>query len=118
MLSTLIFKKLKLMGTVYLLGDWEKENYYKIGVTRGDVEKRIMKLQTGNGGEIYLVAKYETEHPFMMEKMLHVRFQNDKVLNEWFELDTETVTHFTEHCQKVEETINALKENYYFRNKL
>lgn len=106
------------MGTVYLIGDWEKENYYKIGVTRGDVEKRIKKLQTGNGGEIYLVAKYETEHPFMMEKMLHIRFKGENVLNEWFELDNETVLNFTEHCKKVEEAIEALKDNYYFRNKL
>ena len=43
------------MGCVYLLGDWDKENRYKIGVTRGDVDKRIKKLQTGNSGEIYLI---------------------------------------------------------------
>ena len=27
------------MGKVYLLGDWAKEGYYKIGVTKGDIEK-------------------------------------------------------------------------------
>lgn len=106
------------MGWVYLLGDWDKENRYKIGVTRGDIEKRIKKLQTGNSGEIYLVDRYETEHPFMMEKMLHIRFNNDKVLNEWFELQHEDVVKFKEHCESVEEAINALKDNYYFRNKL
>lgn len=116
--SALIFKKLGFMGWVYLLGDWDKENRYKIGVTRGDIEKRIKKLQTGNSGEIYLVDRYETEHPFMMEKMLHIRFNNDKVLNEWFELQHEDVVKFKEHCESVEEAINALKDNYYFRNKL
>ena len=106
------------MGTVYLLGDWEKENYYKIGVTRGDIDKRIKKLQTGNGGEIYLVSKYETEHPFLMEKMLHMRFNNERVMNEWFSLDNDTVIHFTDHCKDVELTIEALKDNYYFKKKL
>ena len=54
------------MGSVYLLGDSEKEGIFKIGVTRGDIQKRIKKLQTGNGGEIYLLSYYETEHPFLM----------------------------------------------------
>lgn len=106
------------MGTVYLLGDWEKDDYYKIGVTRGDVYNRIKKLQTGNGGEIYLVSKYETEHPFLMEKMLHIRFQSDKVINEWFKLDSDKVIHFTDHCKAVEEAINSLKDNHYFKDKL
>ena len=47
------------MGSVYLLGDSEKEGIFKIGVTRGDIQKRIKKLQTGNAGEIYLVSYYE-----------------------------------------------------------
>ena len=106
------------MGTVYLLGDWDKEGRYKIGVTRGKVENRIKKLQTGNSGEIYLVSKYETEHPFLMEKMLHTRFGVDRVLNEWFELKDEDVLKFVEHCEDVERIINSLKDNYYFRNKL
>ena len=106
------------MGYVYLLGEWGKDNHYKIGVTRGDVEKRIKKLQTGNSGEIYLVSKYETKHPFLMEKMLHVRFNVDKVLNEWFELKPEDVINFKKHCEEVETIIESLKDNYYFRNKL
>jgi len=106
------------MGYVYLLGDWDKENHYKIGVTRGDVEKRMKKLQTGNSGEIYLVDKYQTEHPFMMEKMLHTRFCNDRVLNEWFELNHDDVVKFKEHCKSIEEIIESLKDNYYFKKKL
>jgi hypothetical protein len=106
------------MGTVYLVGDWEKENFYKIGVTRGDIDKRIKKLQTGNGGEIYLVSKYETEHPFLMEKMLHLRFNNERVMNEWFMLDSNDVIHFVDNYRDIEETIEALKDNYFFKKKL
>ena len=53
-------------GYVYLLGDFEKEGSYKIGVTRGTIEHRIKKLQTGNSGEIYIVDYFQTEHPFFI----------------------------------------------------
>jgi porphobilinogen deaminase len=106
------------MGCVYLLGDWDKENRYKIGVTRGDVQKRIKKLQTGNSGEIYLISKYETEYPFLMEKLLHSQYAVYRVLNEWFELSDEDVLLFQERCKEVDGIIEALKDNYYFRKKL
>ena len=105
------------MGCVYLLGDSEKEGVYKIGVTRGDIQKRIKKLQTGNSGEIYLVSYYETEHPFIMENMLHTKFFKGKVLNEWFSLTLEELVGFKKSCEEIQETINALKENYFFQKK-
>ena len=48
-------KAMEKKGYVYLLGDFDKEGAYKIGVTRGTIERRIKKLQTGNSGEIYIV---------------------------------------------------------------
>ena len=105
------------MGSVYLLGDSEKEGIFKIGVTRGDIQKRIKKLQTGNAGEIYLVAYYETEYPFLMEKMLHTKFFDGKVLNEWFSLTTEERVRFKESCEEIQKTIDALKDNYFFKKK-
>lgn len=105
------------MGSVYLLGDSEREGIYKIGVTRGDIQKRIKKLQTGNSGEIYLVSHYETEHPFLMEKMLHTKFLRDKVLNEWFSLTTEEIVGFKEICEEIQKNIDALQDNYFFQKK-
>lgn len=105
------------MATVYLLGDWDKPNVYKIGVTRGDVYERIKKLQTGNSGEIYLVDSFQTPHPFLMEKNLHQKFSGEKVLNEWFELDHEQASNFKEYCQDIENMFEALKDNYYFKKK-
>lgn len=102
------------MGCVYLIADWDKEHRYKIGVTRGDVYKRIKKLQTGNSGEIYLVDKYETDHPFVMEKMLHTWYFGKKALGEWFELDDEEVRAFKANCQKITEIIESLSDNCYF----
>lgn len=105
------------MGSVYLLGDWEKIGVYKIGVTRGDVNKRIKKLQTGNSGEIYLVSHYETDFPFLMEKMLHDKFFSKNVRNEWFELSDEDAVAFKKYCEEISEIIEALKDNYYFKKK-
>ena len=105
------------MGSVYLLGDYEKDGVYKIGVTRGDINKRIKKLQTGNSGEIFLVSYYETEHPFLLEKMLHGKYFSNKVLNEWFELSVEEVQSFKKSCEEFQLSIDALQDNYYFQKK-
>lgn len=107
-------KSVETKGYVYLLGDWEKEHYYKIGVTKGTIERRIKSLQTGNGGEIYIVDYYQTDHPFFTEKHLHMRFGNKNVMNEWFELDLEDVKNFKEYCKKVDDLVNASKDNPFF----
>ena len=105
------------MGTVYLLGDWSNEGVYKIGVTRGKVENRIKKLQTGNSGEIYLVNHYESDHPFILEKMLHTKYFDKRVMNEWFALNIDDVISFKETCNELQKNINALKDNYFFKKK-
>ena len=46
------------MAYVYLLGDSGQDNSFKVGMTRGDINKRIKQLQTGNGEEIYIVNFY------------------------------------------------------------
>ena len=45
---------------------------YKIGMTRGKIEKRIKQLQTGNSEEITLLKYHETEYPFFLENGLHL----------------------------------------------
>ena len=50
-------------GYVYLLTDGE---FFKIGVTRGSIEKRIKKLQTGNPDNIVIVNYHLTEYPFKL----------------------------------------------------
>ena len=107
-------KNKELKGYVYLIGDWGKENLYKIGVTKGTIERRIKMLQTGNSSELYIVNYYQTDHPFFTEKQLHLRFGSKKVLNEWFELDIEDVNNFVEYCKKIDELVEASKNNYFF----
>lgn len=104
-------------GYVYLLGDWGKEGTYKIGVTTGSIENRIKKLQTGNSGEIYIVNYYQTKYPFFLEKWLHRKFFKENIKNEWFELDSEQVFSFKDECKKIEDMIEVMKDNPFFKIK-
>ena len=98
-------------GYVYLLTDGE---FFKIGVTRGSIDKRIKKLQTGNPDDISLVNSYQTEYPFKMEKALHATHNHQRINNEWFDLSLSDITNFESECKSIDEMFQALKENPYF----
>jgi len=109
-------------GFVYLILEWDKieENLVpsKIGVTRGCIEKRIKKLQTGNTSNLHLFTHFKSEHPFRLEKMLHNHYQKYKTNGEWFNLPNETVLGFKTICEEKEELIKfLLKENHFFGKK-
>ena len=99
------------MAFVYLLGDSGQDNTFKIGITRGKIEKRIKQLQTGNGEQIYLVNYYETDYPFFLERSLHLKFYPKQKHNEWFNLNVDDVINFKEHCKFFEDTARTLEEN-------
>lgn len=102
-------------GYVYLLCDLDRERTYKIGVTRGDINKRIKKLQTGNAGEIHLVNYHKSEKPFFIEKKLHLFYNKTNIRNEWFTLTDEEAMNFKNNCLKAEEIYEALKDNPFFK---
>ena len=104
-------------GKVYLLCDSGQDHLFKIGVTKNKIEDRIKKLQTGNGNEIFLVNYYETDYPFYIEHMLHQKHFPDKKLNEWFELDFDSVRNFKEDCEFFEKLVDAMKDNPFFGKK-
>ena len=99
------------MAFIYLLGDAGQDDTFKIGITRGKIEKRIKQLQTGNGEEIYLVNYYETDYPFFLERSLHLKFFPKQKKNEWFKLCVEDVVNFKKYCQEIENNVEALKDN-------
>jgi hypothetical protein len=105
------------MAYVYLLGDSGQENMFKIGMTKGDITKRIKQLQTGNASEIYLVDYFKTKYPFFVEHTLHLQFKNKQQKNEWFLLNLEDITSFKEKCILIEQNAKSL-ENNPFANKL
>lgn len=105
------------MGYVYLIGDKERFGCYKIGATRGDVNQRLKTLQTGNSGELYVEKIHETEHPFVVENILHNRMMHKQAINEWYDLDLDDVTKFTKNCDEIEEIIETMKDNPFFKKK-
>jgi len=104
-------------GYVYLICDPTTE-HYKIGVTKGSIEKRILELQTGNSTELHITNYYKTKYPFRMEKMLHSRFNQYRVHGEWFDLPDSDIINFKEVCDQTTSTIEALLDNPFFANGL
>ena len=99
-------------GFVYLICDGEK---FKIGVTcQKDVYKRISELQTGNPDEIYLMAYHKTNYPYKIEKLMHMKHRDKRILNEWFDLTAHQVAHFNDECNECEEIYKTLKDNPFF----
>ena len=105
-----------IMAYVYLLGDAGQDNVFKIGMTRGPVEKRIKQLQTGNGEQIYLVAFYETDFPFFIERLLHTKLFQKQKRGEWFYLDIEDMINFKKYCKEFENTAISLQDNPFSKN--
>ena len=61
------------MGYIYLIGELDSLNTYKIGVTKHkNIEKRIAELQTGNAKELYVRTYFQSKYPYKLEKMLHI----------------------------------------------
>ena len=103
------------MGWVYLIGESDIPNHYKIGSTKGkDVNKRLKQLQTGNSSPLFIKKSFETSKPFKLEKMLHNHFKSCNMINEWFELDRQSVINFKTICEYYQNIINSLKENPFF----
>lgn len=99
------------MGYVYLIED-SNNNCYKIGVTKGEPEKRLKKLQTGNPSKLELKYLYECEYPYRLESMLHTHYKYYNELNEWFSL--ENPNDFLNKCMELNNVINSLKNNPFF----
>lgn len=99
------------MGYVYLIED-RNNNCFKIGVTKGDPEKRLKKLQTGNPSKLELKYLYECEYPYRLESMLHTHYKSYNELNEWFSL--ENPNDFLNKCVELNNVINSLKNNPFF----
>ena len=105
------------MGYVYLIQD-STNNVYKIGVTRVMDGKRLKKLQTGNSTQLHLLFYYYTQYPFRLETMLHKKYEEYNILNEWYELPEDDVKNFLNTCSDMDEVIKSLKDNPFFNKKL
>lgn len=104
-------------GFVYLIFDNLNEAY-KIGMTRGDVKRRLKQLQTGSSNELTIVDIFETDYPRLVEDILHRGFKPFQIHNEWFNLSFEDAQNFQEKCKETVKNIELLKEEDYFKKRL
>jgi hypothetical protein len=103
------------MGYVYLIED-VNNNTFKIGVTKGDVNKRLKKLQTGNSTELRVKYQFQYEYPYRLESMLHTHYKEECEMNEWFGLSNPK--EFLDKCVEFSDIIDSLKDNPYFNKRL
>lgn len=84
----MVTSKTKLVkpGNVYVLSDGTP-NYYKIGKTIKDVNKRVSQLQTGNKLKLTIVYRMWFEDMNKAESGLHRIFSAYRRGGEWFYLD-------------------------------
>lgn len=104
-------------GFVYLVGEMDNKNIYKIGVTKKNVTERMKELQTGSSNELYIRSYFKSSFPYKLEKMLHRYFDHNKKINEWFNLTEDQAKNFINICEKHEKILDSLKDNPFFNKK-
>ena len=104
-------------GYIYLIGEMDNRDIYKIGVTKKDINKRIKELQTSSSNELYIRSYFKTSFPYKLEKMLHRHFMNNNKINEWFTLNESEASNFINTCKKYEELIESLNDNPFYNKK-
>ena len=103
-------------GFVYLIGECNNKNIYKIGLTKKfDVNERLKELQTGNSNDLYIKETFKTNKPFKLESMLHRHYNKSNERGEWFELTENEVKDFKNVCMKYQRIIDSLKDNPFFK---
>ena len=78
--------------STYMITDGQ---FVKIGVfTKGKIKNRLGDIQVGNPRKIELIAESSSN----IEKLCHYKFEHLNVRGEWFKMDLELITFFTEHA--------------------
>lgn len=89
------------MGYVYVI---QSQDYYKVGVTKGNPQNRMKQLQTGSPVKLRLVRTYKLRNYEYVEKEVHKRLARYRTSGEWFDCD----------LRIIEETIsNVVGDNMY-----
>ena len=65
--------------------------FFKIGLSRNSIDKRISQCQTGNPYKITLHSFYITNNPSALESYLHIMFKEKREMGEWFSLSIQDI---------------------------
>ena len=68
-------------GMVYVITDGE---YHKVGMSTGDVNKRLKEIQSMNPLELKVLYQQHTSWAHDYEHLIHELFENKRVRGEWF----------------------------------
>lgn len=74
-------------GYVYFINEINDLDYFKIGFTT-NINMRLMSLQSGNRRKLNIYKYIECINPNTIENILHKKFKNQQILNEWFKIST------------------------------
>lgn len=72
-------------GYVYFIHEDKDLDYFKIGFTI-NLEKRLCTLQGGNRRKLNIYKSIECINYQTLENILHKKFKNQNILNEWFKI--------------------------------
>ena len=100
------------MGKVYFFTNGVN---IKIGYTKGNIQKRLMQLNTGSDNQLYSLGYMTGDKN--TENELHLKFANIRLRNngEWFSADQ----HLIDYINSVNEVPNiCVMKNEYFDNKV
>jgi hypothetical protein len=102
------------MGIIYLLCELgSNPEKYKIGITKGDPNKRVKQLQTGCSNEIIVLKTFKSQYYTKIESSLHREYKlyASSGGKEWFTLPSEFVFSFDERCTQLHENFTMLEES-------
>lgn len=72
-----------MIGRVYILQSG-KTNYYKIGLTKDPIKRRINELQSGNPYRITAILVQRVHDMRIAEDILHRKYYKQRGIGEWF----------------------------------
>jgi hypothetical protein len=98
-------------GYIYLINEYGSEpERFKIGITKGDINKRVKQLQTGSSNELLLINSYQSPHYLKIEKLLHRKYNSYSTDGgtEWFQLPIDEVFNFISECNTAHDMYQSL----------
>jgi len=98
-----IFNNEVTKGKVYLIKQGE-EDLYKIGYTKGDENKRVSQLQTGNPQKLEIVGSFQCTGQ-KTEKTLHSLFSKQCKMLEWYSLSQQDLKNILDPSWRVSNNI-------------
>ena len=104
-------------GYIYLIENViGGETRYKIGYAK-NLDKRLKQLETGNPGIMNIIKRYKSKWGRVLENKIHRKFSDNNIKNEWFILNQEQIDKFIIECEKSEQILDSMEDNYFFRKK-